>query len=202
MAYHCALKHMKKAHIIMEDTNEQVEQTESTEQVEQDTTDWKAKAIEFETKYKSENAARRRYEKDLKQATSKTTETQTESKPQDKQGFDYAEKAYLKSSGIENTDFEFVKEVMDSTGKNLDQVLESKYFQAELKERKDQRMAEKATPQGSKRAGQSSNNEVEYWLAKGELPPASNRELRIKVVNARIKAEEAKSQFTDTPVVK
>lgn len=191
---------MEKPHIIMDSNEQEVEQSQATEQVEEtERTDWKAKAIEWETKFKSEAGSRKRLEKDLKQFQTKT-ETPTESQPQDKKGFDYAEKAYLKSSGIEATDFEFVKEVMDSTGKDIDAVLGSKFFQAELKERKDLRMSEAATPSGSKRAGNTTRDQVDYWLAKGELPP--DPMLRRQVVNARIKSEENKSQFTDTPVFK
>ncbi len=126
---------------------------------------------------------------------------QPQPKADQKKGFDYAEKAYLKSEGVDKADFDFVKEVMDSTGKTLDQVLESKYFQAELKERKDLRMTEAATPSGSKRAGNTTRDQVEYWIQKGELPPADQVQLRRDVVNARMKQEKDKSQFTDTPVV-
>jgi hypothetical protein len=202
---------MTKPHIIMESNDEQVttEATESTVDTgAEDNTDWKAKAIEFETKYKAENGVRRRVEKDLKQYTSSKTESQTESQPQDKKGFDYAQKAYLKSSGINSDEFDFVKEVMDATGKtDIDAILGSKYFQAELKERREIKATEAATPPGTKRAGNSTSNTVDYWLAKiaagtATIADISDRKLRQDVVNARIKAEGSKSQFATQAVVK
>lgn len=165
---------------------------------EPDTTDWKAKALEMQGKLKEARGISKRYQKDLEQSRNTPKAEPKADAPQAKQGFDYGQKAYLKSSGIDADDFEFVKEVMDNTGKDLDSVLASKYFQSELKERKDLRMAEQATPSGSKRAGNTTRDQVEYWMAKGELPP--DRELRQKVVNARMKAEQDKSQFTEQPV--
>jgi len=49
-----------------------------------------------------------------------------------KEGFNDTKKAYLKSSGITPDEFSFVEDVMKSTGKSLDNVLDSKYFQIEL----------------------------------------------------------------------
>lgn len=194
---------MKKTHIIMDDSNDQgVQEAESTPVVEEaERTDWKAKAIEWETKFKSENGIRRRLEKDLKQT--KTEPPSEAVATQESKGFDYAQKAYLKSSGIEQVDFDFVKDVMQSTGKSLDEVLDSKYFQAELKERKDTRMTEAATPSGSKRAGISGKDTVDYWLEKIKSGQATvkdipDRKLRIQVVNARYKKDTNDEVFYDS----
>lgn len=115
----------------------------------------------------------------------------------------YGEKAFLVANGIKGTEeTALVKKIMDSTGNSMETVLESKYFQAELKELRDAKAAADATPGKSGRQGNSASNTVEYWMAKGELPPNTpeNRELRQKVVNARLAAERAKSEFTDNPV--
>jgi len=130
----------------------------------------------------------------------------TEGKPDKKASkksdeLDYGEKAFLIANGIKEADeMELVQEVMKSTGKSLDEVVGSRFFQAELKEMQEDKATAEATPKGSKRGNNSASNTVEYWIAKGELPPKDQRELRAKVVNARIKAETSKSQFTDTPV--
>ena len=76
-----------------------------------------------------------------------------------------------------------------------------RYVQEELKNRKDTRASENALPEGSKRSASAARDQVEYWLAKGELPPASETELRRKVVAARIEREKDTSRFTDSPVV-
>lgn len=129
-----------------------------------------------------------------------------ETKPDKKTGkksdeLDYGQKAFLIANGIKDADeMELVKEVMKSTGKSLDDVVGSKYFQAELKEIRDDKATADAIPKGNKKGNNSASNTVDYWIAKGELPPKDQRELRQKVVNARIKAESGKSQFTDTPV--
>lgn len=117
-----------------------------------------------------------------------------------KEGFDYAEKAYLKASGIQSDEYDFVKEVMDSTGKNLDQVLEAKYFQSELKERREAKATKDAIPDGKTRGAGGHRDSVEYWIAKGELPPPDQIELRRKVVNAKIKANNQGSKFAQGSV--
>lgn len=186
----------------MDEANDQGVDKQQDTNTEADTTDWKAKAIEFEAKYKAESGSRRRLEKDLKQIASKDTETQTErSTQQDSKGFDYAQKAYLKSSGIQADEFDFVKEVMDATGKNdLDAILGSKYFQAELKERRETKATADATPIGTKRAGNQTRNDVDYWIQKGELPK-DNPALARKVVNAKIQAEQNTNRFSPNSVI-
>lgn len=158
----------------------------------------------IEKKEESPEARKARLERQLKQLEKKNpdlfkkTEKKTSKKSDD---FDYGEKAYLIANGIKEADeMEFVKDVMKETGKSLDAVVGSKFFQAELKERREDKATADATPKGSKRSGQSAANTVEYWIAKGELPPKDQRELRQKVVNARISKESNKSMFTDNPV--
>lgn len=118
--------------------------------------------------------------------------------------FDYGQKAYLVANGIKGEEVELVKQVMSETGKSLDDVLSSKYFQAELKERRDAAAMAEAIPQGTKRSGQTTRDQVAYWVSKGELPPNTpeNMQLRRDVVNARQKAHTDTTRFTTMPVVK
>ena len=169
----------------------------------QDTTDWKAIARQNQEALTKMQGMTKRFQTKLKklaEAPKPQTDSQRQNQPE-KQGFDYAEKAYLKASGITPDEFDFVKEVMDSTGKSLDQVLEAKYFQSELKEKRDFKATEAATPGKTNRAGNQTRNDVEYWIEKGQLPPANQPELRRKVVNAKIATAKASSQFSDNPVV-
>jgi hypothetical protein len=117
--------------------------------------------------------------------------------------FDYAEKAFLKASGIDREDFDFVREVADNTGKSIDEVIESKYFKAELKERKELRTSAEALPTATKRSGQSAKDTVDYWLAKdiNELPPVGQTKLRREVIKARAKRDTDSNKFTDHSVV-
>lgn len=156
--------------------------------------DWKAKFEESE-------GLRRRAVKDLDKY--KNSDPAPNKAPSKSSDLDYGQKAFLIANGVKGTEeIDLVKTVMANTGKSLDDVLESKYFQAELKEMRDAKTFQDAVPDGSKRSNQSASSTVEYWIAKGELPPASERELRKEVVNARLKSDTNKNQFTDTPVVR
>ncbi len=116
---------------------------------------------------------------------------------------DYGQKAYLVSKGIQDAEFGLVKEIMRDTGKTLEAVLGSKHFQAELKGMRDDAAAKGAIPNNTGRSAQTTKDTVDYWLAKGELPPNNpeNRKLRQDVVNARLKSQKDDNVFTGTPVV-
>jgi hypothetical protein len=118
------------------------------------------------------------------------------SKAKKSEDFDYGQKAFLVASGVSKDNFELVKEIMSGTGKSIEDVLESKYFKAELKERQDANSAREATPTTSKRIVSSPSDSVDYWINKGELPPTDQVELRRKVVNEKIKrANDKKNPF-------
>ena len=106
-----------------------------------------------------------------------------------KKGFDYAEKAYLKASGISGDEFALVEEYVENTGKSIDDILELKVFQAELKEKREASEVKEALPSGARRSSSSTKTNVDYWISKGELPPEDQVELRRKVVNERIARE-------------
>lgn len=91
-------------------------------------------------------------------------------------------------------DVEFLRETIRETGKPQAYILGSKWFQTELKERQELRATTEATPSGSKRSPTaSSQTNPEYWLARGELPPDTpeNRKLREDVVNLRYEREKS-----------
>lgn len=122
--------------------------------------------------------------------------------PSAKKGeLDRMDKAILRMEKItDSKEIELVQSVMKDTGKDLESVLGMKYFQAELKEMRELAKTEEATPQGSKRSGTSTRDTVDYWLAKGDLPPLDQPELRRKVVNAKIAKQKAGSQFSANPI--
>jgi len=146
----------------------------------------KARAEQAETK------AKKKYAKG-----SKTPKKQEE-------GFDYAEKAYMKVNDVLPDEYELVQKIMEDTGKNLDEVLESKYFRAEQKEHRESKASEDAIPDGGQRGGKSAKDSVDYWIAKGEMPPNTPeyQQLRREYVNSRLKKETDTSKFSDKPVVK
>jgi len=107
---------------------------------------------------------------------------------------DYAQKAFLVANGVkEAKEMELVKDFIRETGKSIEDVLSSRYFQAELDEIRELSRTARATPNISKRSTQSSQDSVDYWIAKGELP--SDRDLATKVVRERIRREKASSVF-------
>ena len=110
---------------------------------------------------------------------------------------DYGQKAFLIANGIKGVEeMDFVRNLQKETGKDIDSLLETTYFQTELKEFREKKATSDATPKGGKRSNNSSVDSVEYWIAKGELPTGSdNKELREKVVNARITREKNKGTF-------
>lgn len=143
-------------------------------------------------------ARKARLERQLKQLNKKHPELfeQSESRKSSQSGeLDYGQKAYLVANGIkDSSEIKLAQTVMQETGKTLEQVLESKYFQAELSEMRESKATNNAIPKG-KRSGNATSDTVEYWLAKGTLPPVSEVELRRKVVNARAKKSESSSIF-------
>jgi hypothetical protein len=160
------------------------------------TTDWEAEA-------KKARGIAQRLRTKLTKATEKKIEAPAPSNnaPQNK-GFDYGQLAYLTANGItEESEIAYVEAAIKDSGKSLRDLLGTKWFQAELKEQRDAKASQDAVPSSTKRSTSTSRDSVEYWIAKGGLPPPEMRELRTKVVNARIKIENDKSMFTDRPVV-
>lgn len=159
-------------------------QTDEPTETNEDTIDWKAK-------FEEEQGRRRRLETKLNKSTKETPEPQTK-KSND---LDYGELAFLTAKGVENDDeVDFVKTIINNTGRSLKDVVGDDYVQAKLTAMREQRAVKDATPSGTKRSAQSASDSVEYWLAKGELP--DDVDLRRKVVNARIEKETRKDVFT------
>lgn len=139
-------------------------------------------------------AKRARLTRQLQQLDKKHPAEKKESKPSQKSdSLDYGEKAFLVANGIKGqAEMDFVQEVMQETGKTLEQVLDSKFFKAELEDRRELARTANATPSG-KRSGSSTTDSVEYWLGKPieDVP----KEMRAQVVNARIKQDSNKGVF-------
>lgn len=162
--------------VIVEDVNEQ-----EIDELPEPTVDWQAKAREYEGRLK-------RAETKLK----KSSETPT-SKPSTSNGLDYGMKALLRAEGIKgDTETKLVQQFMQETGKDIEQVMESKFFKAELEEMRELAKTADATPPG-KRSGNSAIDSVDYWLSKPfeEVP----KEMRAQVVTAKMKQEGSKGMF-------
>lgn len=113
---------------------------------------------------------------------------------------DRADKAFLIAKGLQTEEeWTLAKEYVQNTGKELEEVVDSRYFQKELTEMRQTRESKMAIDavSGSKRGLPSARDTVDYWLAKGvdELPPAYMSDLRRQVVNARAKQYSNNSPF-------
>lgn len=160
-----------------------------------DTTDWKAQAeANLELAKRNQGIAQRnktRLQKLKEEKESGAPVTKNESTPSD-----LGEKAYLAVNGIKSADeVAFVQKLKKETGRDIESLLETTYFQTEFKSFKEKKTTDNAVPTGSKRSTNSSIDSVDYWIAKGELPPADQVQLRRDVVNARLKKEQTKGVF-------
>ena len=171
------------------DTNETQPNAEPVVTETQTETTPQEETQEAEKPNESLEARRARLTRELKQVSKKLgIEDEKPAKKQKQSGeLDWGQKAYLKASGIEPTDFGFVQEQLEESGKDLDSLLASGYFQSELKAQKEQRDVAKATPGATRTSTEPANTKVEYWIAKGKLP--DDPALRIQVVNRKIEIE-------------
>jgi hypothetical protein len=127
--------------------------------------------------------------------------TKTNDKKSDELG--YGELAYLRSFEItDQAEIDLAQQVMQDTGKSLKDVLNNKYFQADLKEMREAAQADAAIPDSKHGKEGSAKDGVDYWIQKGELPPANQVQLRRDVVNARMKKETDGSKFSQDAVIR
>ena len=151
----------------------------------------------------SENGGLKR---DLKKATKPAEETPEVPKEDGKSdGLDYGQLAYLSAKGVDTDNpaqVELVEKELKSSGLELKDLLTNEYFKTKLTSFKEDEAKADATPEGSKRSGTPANTTVEYWTAKGELPPNTpeNLQLRRDVVSAKKAIYSNASRFTDNPV--
>jgi len=171
------------------------------EELEAEDVDWKAKALELKgiakrraTQLGKAKAKLGDFETKIKELTPIKPEPQNKIQSQPEE-FDYGQKAFLIANGIKTEEFDFVKEVQAATGKSLDDVIVSKYFQAELKEMRDAQAVKDATPSDTRRTAPSIRSTVDYWLEKDEYPPDTleNKKLRSDIQAA--KEARAKAQI-------
>lgn len=109
---------------------------------------------------------------------------------------DYGKLSYLESKGVSDQETqEYLLNLSKESKTELKDLLNKSWVQAELKERKELKASSNAMPKDSSRTGNSSQDTVEYWLAKNELPPLSNRKLREAVVDAKLEKDKDKGMF-------
>lgn len=178
-----------------EDVIEVTNIVETKDEEGNDTTDWKALAMERDELARKNYGIAQRY----KTKAEKAKEEKPEKKPIEKNeqpSNDFGEKAYLIANGIKSKDeIDLVLRLKKETGKDVESLMDSTYFQTELKAFRDQKNTDNAVPSNNKRSNNSTVDSVDYWLAKDELPPKEQAKLRAEVINAKMKTEQTKGVF-------
>lgn len=165
-----------------------------------DTTDWKALAqsnnkLAKDFSGKSKGIVQRyktKMDKLKESLGDKKPDKKEPSKSEDKDEFDYGQKAFLIANGIKGSkETDFVQEELKKAGGNLDGLLENEYFKDRLKEFREINKTSEATPKGT-RSGKSTDS-IDYWMTKPmeEVP----KELRAEVVNAKLKKDKKQKHF-------
>lgn len=174
------------------------DEQESEEEVNPEVAKLREELAEKDKQISDLSRAKREAKKAQKATQDKDTST---SKTEQSSELDYAKKAYLRTEGIESSEFDFIQEQMDESGINdIEKLLQNNYFKSELKARRADAEILKATPPGSRRtSGTSAKMTVDYWVAKGELPPneAQYQKLRQDVVNANVAKEKSPTNFAN-----
>jgi hypothetical protein len=159
----------------VEETLGEAEEKSKEEPTPEPEKDWKAEAL----KYKS--ILDRNKDKLQKEPSKKSD------------GLDYGAKAFLKASGIDNSEFDFVQAELKNSGlKDIESLLDNPYFKSQLENRRELAKTQNATIKG-KSSNAVATNSVEYWMTKPieEVP----QDMRIKVVNAKLAKEKDKGVF-------
>src|SRR3972149_927376 len=156
----------------------------------------KAKVVETEEKNKQLFERAKKAEGEAKELRGKS-----EAKPEKSEKFDYGQLAYLKTSGIQADEYEFVEEEMERSKMPLHELVENEYFQQKLKSQRESMGVLNATPT-SKRPKTQAADLVEYHIAKKTpLEEIKDTDLKRAIVNKRLERSKKESKFTDNPVV-
>ena len=186
---------------IQNDQEDIIEELPVTDEGQADDIDWKTLAL------RNQGIAKRLKTK-LEKAREFKPEAQPDKKPravkskEDADRLDLSQRAYLIAMGIkEKEGHDLALEMMKSTGRDLEDIAEDRFYLGELKLiREDKTLREATPPSSSGRSQVNPREDVNYWLAKGELPPNDNQKLRQEVVKAKRKALTDGNPFTDRPI--
>lgn len=188
---------MDNSESVNDETVEETTEEQSEETSKSDEKDWAE--IAKNQKIRAEKAEAR-----LKELQPKG-EKKDKIEPSKSDGLDYGQLAFYNTKSealrIESEDdVEFLKETMTETGKSQTAILNSKWFQAELKERQESKKTSDAVPKKSKRTSQQAPDDVQYWQSKieageADLNSIKDVTLRRKVMNAQIENARSGSRF-------
>ena len=181
--------------VIVDDNEQEVVETDTGEETAGEAkVERQKRTPEEELAYFEGRAKRLR--KDLGLDDSQKQEKPAKKAAQKSDELDYGAKAYLAANGIKGAkEFEFVQSELKKSGEDLDALLENDYFKARLDNFRALSKTSEATPTGRRSSGPAIDS-VEYWSTKPfeEVP----KEMRAKVIQARLDKENSKSNFYDS----
>lgn len=169
-------------------TAEKTETSESTEKTEQKD-DFNAKEA-FESIQKSIDERFTSFEGRLNRESKKEKKKESDEKTDKKDDSALIQRLdtlALKSEGIKDQDeIELAHKLKEETGKEMDDLLQTNYFQSELKALRDDKANKNATSNVQGGGGENNaKNTKEYWDAKGTLPTAADvpdKKTRVKII--------------------
>lgn len=174
-----------------------LEEDFSEEKLAAEDTDWKAEALALKGIAKRRATQLKKVKEEKLEKAEAKKEEEKKVKPdkpklQDKkpdEEFGLLQKSYLRSADIVGEDeIELVKNLMEETGKEIDVLIETKYFKSELEELRSTKATEKATSEvKGGRGGTKASDTPEHWIAKGTPPTAEqvpDRKTRVKIARA------------------
>jgi hypothetical protein len=165
----------------------QTQDTSVTEQNSEAQVNWENRAKELEAEVAKFKRIAERNAKKAERTDDKTDSKESKHSAQSDGLLDWGTKAYLRTEGIEATEFDFVEEQMEMSGLSLEKLITNPYFKSQLQERRDQKSAEAASPGKSRGSTESGKTKVDYWIERSDLPPNTpeNKKLRADIVEAR-----------------
>lgn len=179
---------------INKDVEETLDLPPESGEGEEDTTDWKAEAKKLQEKAIKQRETTKELKAKLKELTPKE---KAEVKQEAKTGeLDDTQLDYLDLKGIsEDEDIAVIKNIMKKTGQTVREALKDDYVVAKLKDLKVARDVKTATPTATKRSGQQTTDNVDYWFQKyessGELPKGMPAGMAAKLVSRRAAQDDA-----------
>lgn len=132
----------------------------------------------------------------IKKEPEKSSVMIPEKKPDE---FGLLQKTYLRAAGVVAEDeIELARDLQKKTGLDWDKLVDDDFFKAKLENLRTSKANADAT--SNIRGGQGSSaakNTVEYWLGKGEAPPKTpeNRKLRADLMRALMNKEKEGKKF-------
>ncbi len=178
---------------IDQETVELEEEPEETEEETPEPTDDPTALKARLQKLEEKAIAQRERTRILRQELAKFKKTDVPSKAPPKEeatgDLDETQLELLELKGIsEDEDIDYIQKYMKRNGLTLRQTLRDEIVTEKLAKHKQVREVRQATPSATKRSGQGSFNDVDYWMERnsrtGELP--DEFELRAKVVEAKM----------------